>query len=68
MKTVYNMMDVNGREMTSTFEDGVLKVTMSFQPQEELTIEDLCEKMDWVILNQTEYKDAKVIPFKRKDY
>ena len=67
MKTVYDMVDESGREMTASLEEGDFKVTMTFHPEEGLTIEEVCYMMDWVIVGSTDYEKPKTIPFKRKD-
>ena len=67
MKTVYYLQDQAGRVLTATYEDGELKVTMIFYPEDGLTIEECCEKLGWSIIDKEEIERPKVIPFKRKD-
>jgi hypothetical protein len=66
MKQVYDMVDSNGRDVSATFEHGTLKVTITFQPEEGLTMEDFSSMMGWTITGVTEYDEPKVLQFKRK--
>jgi hypothetical protein len=67
MKTKYDMIDQNGRPVSAMMVDGELKVTITFVPEEGLTIEEFSAMMGWSITTVTEYDEPKVIPFRRKD-
>lgn len=66
-KTIYYLQDQAGRTLTATYEDGELKVTMIFYPEDALTIEDACETLGWSIVDKEVIEKPKVVPFKRKD-
>jgi len=67
MKTVYDMVDGLGRQMQATYENGKLRVTMTFIPEKGLTMEEVSSIMGWSIVNSKEYEEPKIIPFKRKE-
>lgn len=67
MKTVYTITDDKGRLMGAEVEDGHIKVTMNFCVNKDLTVDEVFETLGWTILNKQNYKEPKVIPFRRKE-
>lgn len=66
MKTVYTITDQHGREMSAELHGGCLKVTMTFYPEESLTMEEVCESMGWKITEEQEYRKPEIVQL-RKD-
>lgn len=67
MKTIYQLQDKAGRLLNATYENGELKVIMTFYPEEGLTLEECCEKLGWSIVDREEIEKPKILPFKRKE-
>lgn len=63
----YQILDDSGRLMVAEkAKDGCLKVTMTFYPNESLTMEEVCDIMGWEITKVIEYTKPKVLPLKGK--
>lgn len=58
----YDIVDEHGREMVAELTEGCLKVTMTFYPEESLTMEEVCESMAWTITDTKEYPKLEAIP------
>ena len=67
MNTIYYIQDTQGRTMTASNEDGELRVTMIFYPEDGLTMEEVCVSMGWTILEKKEFEEPQLVPFKPKD-
>ena len=68
MRKVYTLIDEAGREMKAEMKDGELKVTMTFYPEKESTIEEVCDTLGWTVVEVSTFDEPKVIKFDRKDF
>ena len=67
MRTVYTIIDKQGREIKATQTDEKLEIIMCFFPEELLTIEDICTIMRWNVIEKVDYEKPKIIPMRGKD-
>ncbi len=63
MRTVYKMLDRAGREMFAEMKKDKLKVTMYFTPQENLTLDEIFEKLGWTLLEKKVYNKLTLVEF-----
>jgi hypothetical protein len=65
MKKVYEVVDEYDHQLTAVLEDGELRVTMTFYP-DDLTIEGICDEMGWRIIEEKVYHKPEIVLL-RKD-